>query len=667
MPEDSKLYHPENDSTYSKPYVDIEEWRDEPIKHLYVHGGFEDTNTRFSLYFPPKENYRKRFFHLVTPVQGNEDSSQKIERDEDNIGFAVSNGAYFVESNMGGDNPDPTTLYRSSAAVAEYSRTVASRLFGDHRPFGYIYGGSGGAFKTISCVESTQGIWDGSVPFVIGSPMSIPNMFTVRVHAMRLLRDKFPEIIDAIEPGGSKNMYEVLNQEQADALKEVTRFGFPPKAWFAYDEIGAGALPVLAYAIDQMDPNYYTDFWTKPGYLGADVNGSAARDRLQFKTSVVSVKIPPKAEHTNGLGVDEAWQTLAYKYESSPEIVLSCAPVNAQYLDGTKIIFASGAIQGYNLPLESLDGNTVKVGSAFGMGDIVEELKKVKEGDEVVLDNSDYIALQTYHRHQVPSEDYPAWDQYRDENGEPIYPQRPMLVGPMVAYTGGGSVQSGKIHGKMIAFGTLMDESALPWQQDWYRRKVTEELGGKTDESFRLYYVDHAMHGGEYDPNRSLHMVSYRGVLNQALLDVSDWVENGKVPPDYTNYKIVDAQVELPETADERKGIQPIVTLKANGSEKAIVKVGETVSFEGDIEVPPNTGKVTIAEFDFEGSAEYANNADIEMLDAEERFAKVRMEYAFKKSGTYFPVLRISSNRIGDKEAKYTQIKNIARVRVVVK
>lgn len=46
-----------------------------------------------------------------------------------------------------------------------------------------------------------------------------------------------------------------------------------------------------------------------------------------------------------------------------------------------------------------------------------------------MLDNSDYLAVQTFPRHQVPPSGYPAWDQYRDENGKSIYPQRPILMG----------------------------------------------------------------------------------------------------------------------------------------------------------------------------------------------------------------------------------------------
>ena len=42
------------DPKFCDPYVDVDEWRDEPVRHRYVHGGFEGTECRFSLYFPER-------------------------------------------------------------------------------------------------------------------------------------------------------------------------------------------------------------------------------------------------------------------------------------------------------------------------------------------------------------------------------------------------------------------------------------------------------------------------------------------------------------------------------------------------------------------------------------------------------------------------------------
>ena len=40
------------DPRFNDPYVDIDEQRNTPVPHRYVHGGFKGTDARFSFYFP---------------------------------------------------------------------------------------------------------------------------------------------------------------------------------------------------------------------------------------------------------------------------------------------------------------------------------------------------------------------------------------------------------------------------------------------------------------------------------------------------------------------------------------------------------------------------------------------------------------------------------------
>jgi hypothetical protein len=91
----------------------------------------------------------------------------------------------------------------------------------------------------------TTGVWDGFVPYVMGSPQSIPNCFTVRVNALRVLRDEWPSIIDAIEPGGNGDPYAGLNDEERGALEEATRTGFPAGAWFNCVLQGGGPIVLV--------------------------------------------------------------------------------------------------------------------------------------------------------------------------------------------------------------------------------------------------------------------------------------------------------------------------------------------------------------------------------------------------------------------------------------
>src|ERR1043166_2505746 len=97
------LYSPDSDPFFAQPYIDVDEMRDAPVRHRYVHGGFKGTETRFSFYFPPKEQYRGRFFHYITPFPLSENTTQAMAPGGDNpIAFAIASGAYFVETNTGG-------------------------------------------------------------------------------------------------------------------------------------------------------------------------------------------------------------------------------------------------------------------------------------------------------------------------------------------------------------------------------------------------------------------------------------------------------------------------------------------------------------------------------------------------------------------------------------
>jgi hypothetical protein len=634
------------DPRFNKPYVDIDEQRSTPVPHRYVHGGFTGTDARFSFYFPPREQFQGRFFQNTHQLLTSENGPPNT------IGFAVASGAYYVQTNIGGAERATTTEqavfgkldptvggYRVNAEAAKYSRVKAAEIYGNrNRICGYLYGGSGGAFQTISSAEHTIGVWDGFVPYVMGSPNAIPGVMTVRIHALRVLRlrDKFPAIMDAIDPGGSGDPYAGLNAEEAAALKEATRLGFPLRGWWNHPTMNGGPLALVAGYVPYLDPAYTEDFWTKPGYLGADPASSVAAARIQHKSTVVNVIAG-----------------------NQTRLELSSVPTGD--LTGADLIVTSGAAAGKTVGLGTAAGKTV----GFGFGANPAVVNSIQAGDEVRIDNSSYLALQTYHRHQLPTPDMYGWNQFRNGKGEPIYPQRKVLIGPIGAMNGAGSVQNGRYQGKMIAIESLMDIDALPWQADWYRAKVKEALGNRLDDEFRIYFIDHAQHTPPVGVPAQARTVSYQGALEQALRDVSAWVEKGVKPPASTNYKMVESQVEVPDSAAMRAGTQPVVHLSANGGVRAEVAVGIPVNFSATVDVPVGTGKVVAAEWDFEGVGNYPVKA--QLTDTNAARVTVNATYSFSRPGTYFPVLRASSQREGDPVTPYTRVQNIGRVRVVVK
>jgi hypothetical protein len=362
------------DPLFTQPYVDVDEWRDVPVRHRYVHGGFADTDTRFSMYLPPADSYEGRFFQHITPVPDSEHLAQEATGELDRIGFAISSGASFLETNGGGasgrpgPSVDPTiAAYRANAAAARYARIVAARMYGEHRTYVYAYGGNGGGYRTIGSAENTSDVWDGFVPYVIGSPMAIPNMFTVRMHAQRILRNRFDQIVDAMEPGGSGDMFEDLDEEERDALTEVTRMGFPPRSWFGHRTMGMHAFPVLYRGLVAADPTYFEDFWAEPGYLGCEAPPSLRRDRVREDFEVLATlteaevfagRHPGRARG----GVDTAWRGSRDPVPVPSAVRLSGAP----HIDvrGADLYVLSGAAAGARIGLLSVDDDV----AVFGPG-----------------------------------------------------------------------------------------------------------------------------------------------------------------------------------------------------------------------------------------------------------------------------------------------------------
>src|SRR5258706_10618519 len=64
--------------TYGRPFIDVDEWRDAPRRHRYVHGGFDNSHLRFSIYLPPKELYKKRFLLMLEGGTGGSDKMMTI-------------------------------------------------------------------------------------------------------------------------------------------------------------------------------------------------------------------------------------------------------------------------------------------------------------------------------------------------------------------------------------------------------------------------------------------------------------------------------------------------------------------------------------------------------------------------------------------------------------
>jgi PKD domain len=216
----------------------------------------------------------------------------------------------------------------------------------------------------------------------------------------------------------------------------------------------------------------------------------------------------------------------------------------------------------------------------------------------------------------------------------------------------------------MIVVECLHDGDALPWQADWYRRKVEAIEGPGADEKFRLFYVDNANHTDPTNQSQQTHAVGYSGTVQFALRELSSWVERDVAPPPTTRYEVHHGQVHVPSSAAERRGIQPVVHLAVGGGERADVETNEVVTFSARIEVPPGPGTVVSARWDFEGEGTYADAADLGARTS--KTVELAATHAFSTPGTYFPALRVCSQHESNPDTPFARSLNLARVRVVV-
>jgi hypothetical protein len=682
VPEDYQI----TDDIFGSPFIDTDEWRDEPRPHRYVHGGFDGSQTRFSFYFPPKELYRGRFAqfleggaggseHTLTtsfamaPIEGLAGGSWQFDMAFDDL------GAYLVESNQGHFRfegglgmEDSLRLYRASAESARFSRHVAAEMYGEAPHHGYVGGGSGGGIRTTACIENAPDVWDGAVPFVYTYNHSLA--WPVQGLAMLVLDDKLPAIIDASEPGGSGDPFDGLTNLERIVLGDLYRVGWPRGAENQLTKLGHWAF--MMTSLEHEDPEYFDDFWTEPGYEGTDT--AALLAPYLVDTTATVRRVVPAGEAMGGLAMFmEVDPDLAYG------VILDCDE-SSERLYMANLRMVDGKAAGRDLLVNGIVGDAL---TAFGER-TPELYEGVEVGDRVQIDNRAYLAFCHYYRHAVrPVAEFaertgrPATQTGKlfTVNGTPTFPQRvPARTIDQLADLPGGMGFKGRFEGKVILIGATHDVFIWPTQLVDYPQLVEGAQGDARRDNFRVWWVENATHGpammpsifcDEKDPAVWMtRLVDYDPVVRQAFNDVVAWVEEGRAPLDDMPYSFdQDNALVLGATAAERGGYQPVARLTVDGAVCAEVAVGATVHFEGVGEVPPGAGEIVMVALDFEGTGAWAHRPALEGNSAKVR---VSATHAFDAPGTYFPSFRVASHPDGTRAELSKSIPNIARARVIV-
>jgi hypothetical protein len=613
-----------------------------PEPYHQVSGHFDGTPYKFNFYFPSAGHWHGRFYQHVYPLQSEIASAG-------DIAFAFASGGYLVQTSGG---PCGCSGYRVDAAAARFSRRVSAEYYHTSaRIYGYIWGGSGGSFQTIGAIENSTGIWDGAVPYVIGNETSIPNNNAVVALASLILKDKLTKLADAAATGGGAATGENrqpplqdLTPVESAAFEETTRFGLPVRTWERYPTFTPELLLLLAASVKYTDPTYVDDFWNKPGYEGADPAPYLKAALIDQPATVTRINFNERKEAASA--------------------VIDTLPANPSATGLEFWVYKAGASTRAGTLNGTLDASTRTI--TFTKND-PNLLGVLRVGDQLRINNRWYLALSFYHRHQIPKTGgFYAFDQFKNADGQPLYPQRDVAVGANSARdTAGGGSQTGKIRGKVIVVDNLMDSNAFPWGGDWYANRVRQALGEQDfSDSFRLYFNDNADHFDRAPQNAAAAIiVNYVPSLYQALRDVTAWVERGTAPPDSTRYRVAAGQIEVPDTASARHGIQPVIHLTAGNESRIEVSAGQEVTFRANVSVPPKAGKIVGTGWDFSGEGAVA----LTPLKVAVSTLQLQQTHRYATPGTYFAVLHAASQRSGDTHDAYTQIENLARVRVIVR
>jgi hypothetical protein len=662
-----------DDPFFGPAFVDVDEWRDAPVRHRYVHGGFDGTDTRFSFYFPPAEQWRGR---LLQPLEGgnggHENTAQGPMGTTAGIAFAAAAGCYLVESNQGhvGDDlrilfTEPTVgAYRASAQSARFSWQLAAEMYGSAPHHGYVLGGSGGSARCLLCIENCPDVWQGAVPYIMGHSTSWSLGFSVQAHAARVLGPRMADVIDAVEPGGTGDPFAGLSGEQREALSAMYRAGFPRGAESSFGTSGyAGTFASHISALEKHDPTYIDDFWTAPGYMGAD--GALAQSLVEEKTTVARVVT---AHEIAATGDPRGRMLLMFAGRAdsddgaSPPAAIVLDGVDPGVMIGAAMRFVTGDAAGRRLFCTGAVGDALLGGAGTG-----ERFAGVQPGDEVVVDNREYLAYTYFHRYQVDAR-APEYEQFLVD-GRPIYPQRDRNFARSGLLSGG--TPRATLTGKMIVVQNAHDAACWPNAAISYRRAVERNLGDALPDHYRLWFNEHAAHlPASFNPVGdppvpTTRLIDYGGSLEQALLDLMVWVEDDTPPPAETGYTLDrDQRLTLAPAAAERGGVQPVVRATVNGSVRAEVRVGEPVEFRVDADTPRGGGTVTRVEWDFDGSGTFPFVH--EDVDGSSVSVRLATDHAYDAPGTYFPCVRVTAHRDGDVDAPHCRLVNLGRTRVVV-
>lgn len=605
--------------------------------------------------FPAKEFWRNRSFEGQHPTGGGVVDNR----------MAFTNGAFSVNW-MSASVPNSVASHRHEAAATKVARAYANRLYGNTaKIYSYFWGCSGGGIVAMAAAENVTGVWDGVQVQCTGpTGVSTYHSFQWQAHyTIAVPKAKQDAIAEAAVPGGTGDIYAGLNEEEKSVLDEFLSAGYPLA-------IIGKHFPSLVGLVDPIDirlgdPGYEDDFWTKPGYAGVNPPAylkAALTDGWATVTGIdrdasgtpVAIQFDPAtlpALGTLGTNYLEYW---VYSEDGKTRLVdptRSFGPPTENKrrfsLQGT-LDTATGKLALTGVVKDAFGGSSPITNSPLLLGGL-------KVGGKLRVNNRFILSMYYYPRHSMLPGNH-SYDQYRNADGSPRYPQRPdiSVLTHSNYRTSGGRIETGAIKTRVMILEGMDDNLSWPVFNASYYERVKAALGpAKAQQMVRFYLHDHGKHGlGAGQP----------GVFQQSVQDLMAWAEKGVAPPPSTRYTISNGQVVPAPRAADRLGLQPVMSLTANGVSRATVAANQPVKLEASLEMPPRTGQIVQYAWTVADKTEAPVN-----VEKPQPLVQVDKTVSFPAPGTY--VVRLTVNGQRDElvnPANQTLMQNFREVRVVV-
>lgn len=602
---------------------------------------------------PEKRFFRNRSMQIQHPVTENTIVDNRL---------AFANGAMTV-NHVNARPGNSAAHWRHSAAATKIAQDMVRKIYGSTgRIYGYYWGCSGGGQMAQAATEGQTGVWDGVIvvcPATRGNPA---HAFQWTSHlTLALSEAKRSRLISLRSVGSGVNaldgltdaekalLYSGLNEEEKGVLNEVLAAGYPLNEMNSFMML----TPITGTnEIFYLDPTYEDDFWSKPGYAGSNPPSYLLAAKMDGFATITAVNRDAK-------GAVISVQLDAAAIPPVPAVSASPIGTTGQRFyvyapDGrTRLLDPSSHSEAYGALSGTIDRQTGLLKLSGPNSPVL--LGRVTRGGKIRVNNRFLLAAYFYPRHTVVP-GYYHYDQYRNADGSPRYPQRPLNVADITTLKQGAGVLSlGNIKTKVMLFQNLSDFLAFPSWVAGYANAIEQNLGKvKADRMLRVYYQERGGH-----TNAGI----VEGVFNQAMIDMIAWAERGVAPKPSSrwSFELPLTQVILPSDPAARKGLQPVVNLMVNGSDHATVELNQSVSLDGQIGMPPATGRIV------KYSWTYGNVTDANVLPKPLVSIDVNRTVSFTAPGNYIIRLTTSGQRDGLVDpANQTLAENYKEVRVIV-